>query len=253
VSGEPQPSYEDLEALVALQAGRIGELEALLGSRDVRIDALEAMVGRLAAENEELRRRAGSDSSNSSRPPSSDSPYGKPKPKPSGMRGTSGRKPGKQPGEPGRTRRQAGDPDEVITVEPGCCGGCGAGLSSAAVAGVQRRQVFECRPPPPPRVVEYRVVARRCAGCGKVSRGQAPAGVSAPVQWGPSVLARAVLLTLAHYLPYGRAALVLRQLARAGGLDRVPGGCPQAGRGSAGAAHGAGAAAAGRRWAAARR
>jgi transposase len=79
--------------------------------------------------------------------------------------------------------------------------------------GIAKRQVFEASPPPPPRVVEYQVVARRCPGCGTLSYGQAPAWVSAPVQWGPSVHARAVLATLAHHLPYGRAALVLRQLA----------------------------------------
>jgi transposase len=196
---QPRPSYEDLEKTVRAQAARIGELEAL--------------IARLAAENEELRRRLGSDSSNSSRPPSSDSPYDKPKPKQSGLRGRSGRKPGKQPGESGTTRRQVADPDERIRVEPGCCAGCGAGLTDAAVVGVQRRQVFECPPPPPPQVIEYQVVARRCSCCGTLSYGQAPASVSAPVQWGPGVAARAVLLTLAHHLPYGRAALVLRQLA----------------------------------------
>jgi hypothetical protein len=52
---------------------------------------------RTTAENEELRRRLGSDSSNSSRPPSSDSQYDKPKPKQSGLPGRSGRKPSNQP------------------------------------------------------------------------------------------------------------------------------------------------------------
>jgi len=99
-----------------------------------------------------------------------------------------------------------------VRVEPGACG-CGACLADAPVVGVARRQVFEAQPPPPPRVVEYQVVARRCQRCGTVSYGQAPAGVVAPVQWGPGVLARAVLATVAHHLPYGRAGLVLRQLA----------------------------------------
>jgi transposase len=206
VSEQPRPSYEDLDALARLRAERVGELEQ-------RLAELEERVGRLAAENEELRRRLGSNSSNSSRPPSSDSPYGKPKPKRSGMRGRSGRKPGKQPGQPGVTRRQVADPNERIRVEPGCCAGCGDSLADAPVVGVQKRQVFEASPPPPPRVTEYQVVARRCPGCGRLGYGQAPAWVSAPVQWGPSVHARAVLATLAHHLPYGRAALVLRQLA----------------------------------------
>jgi transposase len=81
------------------------------------------------------------------------------------------------------------------------------------VVKVVRRQVFEAAAPVPPRVVEYQVVTRRCAGCGKRTRGQAPAGVVAPVQWGPGVAARGVLATVAHHLPYGRAAVLLKQLA----------------------------------------
>lgn len=199
--------------LAAVQAAQILELKALVGVQGAQIGALEERVGELAADNEELRRRVGADSSNSSRPPSSDSPYDKPKAKPSGLRGRSGRKPGKQPGAPGVTRRQVADPDERVAVEPGACAGCGGGLADAQVVKVVRRQVFEASPPPPPRVVEYQVVTRQCSCCGALSSGQAPVFASAPVQWGPSVLARGVLATLGHHLPYGRAALVLRQLA----------------------------------------
>jgi transposase len=115
MSQGPRPSYEDLEALAerlaalvaeleaqdGVKAGRIAELEMLTGSQAERIDTLEVLVGTLVAENQELVRRLGADSSNSSRPPSSDSPYDKPKPKPSGLRGRSGRRPGKQPGVKG--------------------------------------------------------------------------------------------------------------------------------------------------------
>lgn len=197
-----RPSYEDLAALVELQASRI--------------DEMAGQVAQLRAENEELRRRLGMNSSNSSCPPSSDGPYDKPRPKPSALRGRSGRRPGKQPGEPGVTRRRAATPDEERRVEPGACAGCGGGLGDAPVVGIQKRQVFEASPPPPPRVIEFVVVARVCPGCGVVNVGQAPAWASGRVQWGPGVHARGVLATLGHHLPYGRAALVLRQLS---GLD----------------------------------
>lgn len=197
----PPLSYEDLVALVRLQAERIGELEALVGE-----------VDRLRAENQELRRRVGLNSSNSSRPPSSDGPYDKPKPKRSALRGRSGRKPGKQPGDPGVTRRQVTDPTESRRVEPAACAGCGGGLGEAPILGIQKRQVFEASPPPPPKVIEFVVVARVCPCCGQVTVGQAPAWAAGRVQWGPGVAARGVLATLAHHLPYGRAARMLRQL-----------------------------------------
>ena len=184
--------------LVRLRAERVEELEQRLAGLEQRVGQLatendqlseqnQRLVGenqRLVGENEELRRRLGLDSSNSSRPPSSDSPYDKPKPKASGLRGRSGRRPGKQPGEPGVNRRQVDDPDERVRVEPGGCCGCGADLADAPVVGVQRRQVFECSPPPPPRVIEYQVVARRCECCGRVSYGQAPGWVRAPLTTG---------------------------------------------------------------------
>jgi transposase len=191
------PSYEDLAGLVA--------------ALQVEVRALRADNERLRAENSELRRQLGMDSTNSSRPPSSDSPYGKL----SAMR-RSGGKPGKQRGEPGVTRRQVEVPDETVPVEPHACGGCGGDLAGALVVGMQKRQVFEASPPPPPRVVQFDVIARLCPCCGQVSVGQAPSWVTGRVQWGPSVTARAVLATIGHHLPYGRAARLLAQLS---GLD----------------------------------
>src|SRR6266704_6956427 len=78
VPAPQSPSYEDLAGLVA--------------ALEVEVRALREDNERLRAENTELRRRLGMDSTNSSRPPSSDSPYAKP----SGLRGRSGGKPGKQ-------------------------------------------------------------------------------------------------------------------------------------------------------------
>jgi transposase len=73
--------------------------------------------------------------------------------------------------------------------------------------------VFEASPPPPPRVIQYDVAERRCSCCGQVNQGQAPVFVTGRVQWGPSVSARAVLATIAHHLPYARAAAPLATLA----------------------------------------
>ena len=127
-----------------------------------------------------------------------------------------GVKPGKQRGAKGTNRRQVTEPDETVAVEPASCEDCGADLAEAELTRVFRRQVFECSPPPPPRVIQYNVAERRCGCCGKLNQAKAPAGVTGRVQWGPGVAARGVLATIAHHLPYGRASVLLRQLAGLG-------------------------------------
>jgi transposase len=185
------------------------ELLVLLAEQTVVIENLRALVV-------ELRRRLDGDSSNSSRPPSSDSPFRRPPPKTSAMPPEDdgpARKRGKQRGAAGKNRRQVEDPDEQIGVEPLACSGCGTGLADAQLLRIYRRQVFEASPPPPPRVVQYDVAERRCGCCGQVNQGQAPRFATGRVQWGPSVSARAVLATIGHHLPYGRAAVLLKTLA----------------------------------------
>ena len=106
------PSYEELAELVALQAKRIAELEA---------------------EVAELRRRLGLNSTNSSKPPSSDG-LDRPKRRHSGVEdGRAGRRRGKQRGAPGVTRRLVEDPDETLEHRPTWCGNqaCGASLADA--------------------------------------------------------------------------------------------------------------------------
>jgi transposase len=169
-------------------------------------EVVEAQNGRIAA----LERQLGKDSSTSSKPPSSDSPYRKSVRRSS--RKSSGRRPGKQPGDPGSTMPLVDDPGEVITCDPGCCAGCGADLSGAPVVGVQRRQVVEVGPPPAPRVTEYRIVTRACAACGATATATPPGCPPARVQYGPTVLARAAELVCAHYLPVARAARLMRSM-----------------------------------------
>ncbi|MGH3407969.1 MAG: IS66 family transposase [Streptosporangiaceae bacterium] len=186
-------------------------MAAQLAARDAQLEAAQARLAVLAEQIEDLRRRLGKDSSTSSKPPSSDSPYKK-KPRDRSLRGRSGRKPGRQPGAPSSTLKQSGDPDETVLCGPAACGCCGADLAGAEVTGVQKRQVFEAAPPPPPTVIEYQVIAKECPGCGAVTEGVAPADVTGRVQYGPEVHAKAALAVCAHYLPVARAASLVASL-----------------------------------------
>jgi transposase len=166
-----------------------------------RIDQLEAEVA-------ELKRQLGQNSRNSSKPPSSDSPFAKPVPK--SLRRKSGKKPGGQPGHPGSTLALIAHPDERLRHEPGPCRGCGAGLADAPEVGVERRQVFDL-PPISVRVVEHQLITRRCL-CGTTTCGIAPEGVVAPVQYGPRITAIILYLYVGQFLSKKRTAAALAEL-----------------------------------------
>jgi hypothetical protein len=91
-----------LEALVEQLLARVVELETALAQRDERVAELERQVA--------------SDSSNSSRPPSSDTPWSKQPAKKRSSRTRSGRKPGKQPGTASCSRSLIEDPDERLEI-----------------------------------------------------------------------------------------------------------------------------------------
>ena len=183
------------------------QIEALTGQIEALSAQLAAQVTRVA----EMERRLGSDSSTSSKPPSSDPPYRKPERRSS--RTASGRRPGKQPGTGGSTMPLVDNPNETIVRDVDRCGGCGADLTGAPVSQVERRQVTDITAPPPPYVTEYRILTRTCPCCASAQAGATPDGVGARAQYGPGVLAAAAELTCAHYLPVGRAAALLATLA----------------------------------------
>ena len=171
--------------------------------------ALRAQVEQLLEQVRELQARLAKDSHNSSKPPSSDPPFKKPPPR--SLRQSKGRKRGGQKGHPGATRALVEDPEHtVVTALSGTCG-CGRDLSALPAEELpERRQVADLAVR---RVVtEYRTVRGVCA-CGQVHRSAWPAGVEAPVQYGPGVAALAVYLTHAQHLPYQRTAELIGALA----------------------------------------
>ena len=61
------------------------------------------------------------------------------------------------------------------------------------------------------RVIEHQLIKRRC-GCGTVTRADAPAGVDAPVQYGPNVAAIVIYLYVGQVLSKDRTAKALNEL-----------------------------------------
>ncbi len=157
----------------------------------------------------ELEARLGQTPRNSSKPPSSEG-LDKPPPRPRSLRKRSGRKPGGQDGHEGTTLAQVARPDREVRHEPACCSRCGAGLAGRPVTGVERRQVFDM-PEVKITVIEHQLMEREC-GCGHRTKGAAPQGAEAPVQYGPRIAAVIVYLYIGQFLSKQRTAQALAEL-----------------------------------------
>ena len=182
------PSYEVLAALVVSLRGELAQAQE-----------------RIAELEERLRQT----SRNSSVPPSADG-LAKPPPRSRSLRKKSGRKPGGQDGHPGQTLAQVAKADREERHEPGWCSRCGAGLAGRPVTGIERRQVFDL-PPVTVKVTEHQLIEREC-GCGQRTRGAAPEGADAPVQYGPRIAAVVIYLYIGQFLSKDRTAQALAEL-----------------------------------------
>ena len=136
---------------------------------------------------------------------------------------------------------------------PAACGCCGHDLTGVPVAGVQKRQVFEAAPPPPPVGDRVPGPAKQCPECGETSVGLAPAGVTGRVQYGPRVHARHALAVCANYLPVARAAKLVAALTGVSVSAGFTAGDPRQGRRPPRPVHGPGPGPAARRRGAVRR
>lgn len=179
-------SRENLLAFIAYQAEQIELLKAQNAVLEARVEKLEGQLAK--------------NSTNSSKPPSSD---GLKKAKPKSRREKGKRKSGGQPGHEGKTLKMVDKPDEVIIHHLGSCGACQQDLSEVEVARVVKRQVFDM-PPLRLHITEHQAEVKICPCCQQPKRASFPKEVKAPVQYGANLLAHAAYLNSYHLIPLAR-------------------------------------------------
>ncbi|MCK5089274.1 MAG: transposase, partial [Hyphomicrobiaceae bacterium] len=178
------------------------------------IAELRREIAVLKQENAELRRRLELDSSNSSKPPSSDGPAKQPrtkKPRNKSLRGKSDKNSGGQKGHKGNTLRQSETPDKVEHHKVCACEHCHTKLDTSNVINVEKRQVFDM-PEPKLGVTEHWVDISKCSKCGKITKATFPEGVNAPAQYGPRIKATAVYFNVQQLVPEDRSAAIMGDL-----------------------------------------
>lgn len=168
---------------------------------------LESRLQQLEAEVHELKARLSKDSSNSSKPPSSDGLNRKTK----SQRTKSGKKPGGQQGHVGKGLSQVNNPDTVVTHAPTSCDGCGSNLNGIAGVTVEKRQIFDV-PPPVVIVTEHRVEEKTCPCCGKSTRASFPEFIKGPVQYGDRIRALVAYFSHQHFIPIDRLCEIFKDI-----------------------------------------
>jgi transposase len=198
--------------------------DAGLGAGRPSYDELVVLVAELRAENralreriEELERRLGQSSRNSSMPPSSDPPASRAERRRLAreqVKRLSTRKPGGQPGHEGKHRQMAACEQVAKTFEhsPVRCGGC-----RRAFTGSEERagdpvvhQKWEL-PPMVPLIFEHRRLRLACPGCGKTTLAALPVGVSASA-FGPRLEAHIATLAGVYRLSRRQTAEVIQSI-----------------------------------------
>jgi transposase len=194
----------DLTTQATTQRQTIVDLTAQAATQQQTITDLAAQLGT-------LQQRIGRNSRNSHQPPSADGPA---TPARSG-RGRSARRPGGQPGHPGRALRFSAHPDRLVVHRPACCEACGHDLAAAPVTLLERHQVVDL-PPLALETVEHQTVYCTCPACGATSAGTFPPEADEMLSYGPRLAALGVYLTSYQLLPYARASQLLADLFGAG-------------------------------------
>ena len=171
------------DEIIAQQTKQIAELRA----------SLQAALRKIA----DLEARLAQNSSNSSRPPSSDGVNKQP-----AFPRSTGKQRGGQQGHRGDTLKMVARVDEEVLHPVTDVCSCGSQLSEVAGQVSARRQVFDL-PPQALVVTEHQVEGKVCSNCGQVHQGSFPEVVSAPVQYGGRVKALVSLLSVGHNMPVG--------------------------------------------------
>ena len=168
-------------------------------------DQLCKQVELLTARVKELEAMLHKDSSNSSKPPSSDW-YNKIT---KNRKQKSDKKIGGQPGHEGETLEMVEHPDHLIEHKVEKCDHCGMDLSDVRAEKYHRRQVHDL-PPVKIEVTEHRVEVKQCKVCGKTTI--ADCDVPASVQYGEKIKSMAVYFNQYQFLPFERTKETMNDL-----------------------------------------
>lgn len=172
------------------------------------VDTINMLIDKVEGQNiriQKLEDQLNKNSRNSSKPPSTDSPFkNKDKKKKTQNSGTKKKR-------KGSTLNQVSDPDEIILCKVDFCEHCHKDISDVDIKDIDKRQVTDI-PPVKAFTTEYQGEITECPYCHKVNRAVFPDGVTHKAQYGSGVQALAVYLRNYQLIPLERTIELFKDL-----------------------------------------
>ena len=170
------------------------------------LEEMSIKLTEISSQLEEALKKLNKNSSNSSKPPSSDFVR-----KTSSLRVTSNKKVGGQQGHLGSTLEKSLKVDDIIVHAVTCCSGCGNDLKGLPAKEIDSHQVFDL-PKITIQVTEHRAEIKCCPNCGKQTKALFPEEALQPTQYGSNVKSLACYLSNYQLLPYKRCSQLIKDL-----------------------------------------
>lgn len=176
------------------------------------ISLLHTEVLALRTENVQLKKllqealdKLNKNSSNSSKPPSSDIVRTK------SLRIATGKKVGGQAGHKGHHLPMSNHIDDRVIYKAKTCTGCGKDISGVGSQRFERRQVYDI-PVIQIKVTEHQSEIKCCPHCACENRGTFPLELTQPTQYGSNIKQLGVYLSQYQLLPFQRSVQMIEDL-----------------------------------------
>ena len=166
------------------------------------------MVEKLELRIKELEEQLNMNSTNSSKPPSTDNKLTKTK-KPSTSQ--SKKKRGAQAGHKGKSLKIVATPDKIEKLLPVECNCCKNSLINSSSLKFEKRQLFDL-PDVKMHVIEYQAHTVECSRCHTLNKADFPDEINATTQYGDNLKSFVSYLNAYQMLPYERIAETIQDL-----------------------------------------
>ncbi len=174
----------------------------------MKISQLEEDLIKANSEIKRLKEIIDKDSSNSSKPPSSDNKFTK---KSAEKKRTSAKQRGAQKRHKGSNLKMVSNPDKVVVLEPSVCN-CGCSLGDVKPSKVIKRQSFDL-PKIKMAVTQYEQHTKICPCCNSLNQTAFPSNITAVTQYGDNLKAFIAYCNTYQMIPYARISEMIEDLA----------------------------------------